>query len=310
MTARAWLAERIEPGDRQRWEGLGFRGDALRAVPRLAAAVLADEDAAVHVRSLAHKLQARIGSYGPTGESIFGSVADESCVADVGSGQVTVPGGLAIMALLATTDDVRAHHASRGIDDDQSWRTLSDLGQQVWVHSLTYENFGLHTHTWLETAWSGALQWVGRLQFNLQWYEPGDEAVPGGVSRWVLSTHIPQSGPMTPEVVQDSLDRARALFAERYADHPFTEFHCTSWLLDPTLARLPGTNLADFQARWSLTGEGGDGDADALFFVFHRRGEVDRADLPRETGLQRLVLDRSVGGEHWRVLTGLIPLRS
>ncbi|MFX4272614.1 acyltransferase domain-containing protein [Propionibacteriaceae bacterium Y1685] len=307
MTASAWLGDRIDPNDHRRWKRLGFRSEALGSLPTLLAAVLADEQAAAAVRDRAERLIGRIGTFTGAGEPVFGSAEDESYEITLGGRPLVVPGALAIVALLACVDDVRRFHAARGIEDDQSWRTLSDLGQQVWVHELTFGNVGIHTHPWLTIAWSGALHWLGRLQFNLHWYEPAPDAVPGGEPRWVLSTHIPQSGPMTPELVQDSLDQARTFFAATYPDHPFTELHCTSWLLDPALAELPGTNLADFQARWRLTGEGGEGDTDALFFVFRRRGTVDLDSLPRDTSLQRLVLDR-VTTDHWRVLTGLIPL--
>ena len=38
---------------------------------------------------------------------------------------------------------------------------------------------------------------------------------------------------------------------------------------------LPGTNLAAFQRRWSLTGERQPGEADVLFFVFNRRDPTE-----------------------------------
>ena len=48
------------------------------------------------------------------------------------------------------------------------------------------------------------------------------------------------------------------------------------------------------------------GDADVLFFVFHRRGEVDLPRLPHETTLQRVVLDRLRSGGHWQTWQGRI----
>ena len=50
----------------------------------------------------------------------------------------------------------------------------------------------------------------GRLQFNLQ---PAD----GG---WELSTHIPRSGPLTPDSVDDAFRAARHFFATHFPDHP------------------------------------------------------------------------------------------
>ena len=65
--------------------------------------------------------------------------------------------------------------------------------------------------------------------------------------------------------------------------------------------------MALFQRRWTLAGEPGDGDEDAVFFTFARRPPVDLASLPRDTTLQRAILDRLADGEHWYVRNGVIP---
>jgi hypothetical protein len=224
-----------------------------------------------------------------------------------GSDSAYGAGVLEMLALVATVDDVRAFHASRGIGSDDSWRALSDLGQQVFVHRLTYDTFGLHTHDWLRVAWSGALYWLGRLQFNLQRdpLDPGGQATSG----WVLSTHIPRSGPLTPVEVDASFAAARIFFAEHFAEFGVDAFYCHSWLLDPQLAAaLSATsNMTRFQQRWTLAGEPGNGDDDAIFFTFARRPPVDLTSLPRDTTLQRAILDRLAAGDHWHVRDGRIP---
>ena len=207
-------------------------------------------------------------------------------------------GVLPMLALLASAEDVAGFHAGRGIDPEISRASLADLGQQAWVHRRTYGAFGLHTYGWLQVAWSGALYWLGRLQFNLTHFE----------SDWVVSTHIPESGPLTPQSVADSFGRARTFFATHFADYPTRLFHCASWLLDPQLTEvLPAeSNMVRFQRLWQLRGEGSPGDADAIFFVFRRRGEVDHATLPQHTTLERAVVDKIIKGGHWCVWSGVI----
>jgi hypothetical protein len=73
---------------------------------------------------------------------------------------------------------------------------------------------------------------------------------------------------------------------------------------------LPGSNIAAFQQRWALDERVAEGDADALFFTFARRSPVDTATLPRDTSLQRAVLDRLAAGEHWPLRRGRIPQSS
>ena len=276
---------------------LGFRDDDLADALAAAAAVASVPGEVAAVQAMADRLVPSVGVIGnPWHSSLPWPWRAE------GAGSAYGVGVLELLALVATVDEVRAYHASRGIGADDSWRALSDLGQQVFVHRLTYGRFGLHTHDWLRVAWCGALYWLGRLQFNLQ-----ADAERGG---WVLSTHIPRSGPLVPAEVDASFAWARSFFAEHFADHPVTAFHCCSWLLDPELAAaLPSTsNMARFQRRWTLTGAPADGDEDAVFFTFARRPPLDRNSLPRDTTLQRVVLDRLGAGGHWQVWHGRIEL--
>lgn len=208
-------------------------------------------------------------------------------------------GVLPLLALVATAEEVVAWQGRRGIPAETSWASLADLGQQAWVHRMTYGEFGLHTHDWLRLVWSGAFAWLGRLQFNLQ--RDGTE--------WVLSTHIPQSGPLDPAAVDASFFAAQRFFARHFPEFPTTELHCGSWLLDPHLAEaLPeASNIAGFARRWRLYGEPMAGDEDALFFTFHRRGNVDLSQLPRDTTLQRVIIDRFRAGRHWQLWHGRCP---
>ena len=213
-------------------------------------------------------------------------------------------GVLPLLALVATADDVVAWHGRRGLPANLSWAALADLGHQAWVHRATYGSFGLHTHGWLRLVWSGAFLWLGRLQFNVQ-RDPVDAAY-----GWVLSTHIPPTGPLTPEAVDDSFRTAAALFPRHFPEFRVGRFHCGSWLLDPELvAALPASsNMARFGDRWTLYGDELPGDDDALFFTFHRRGAVDLDTLPTETTLQRVIVDRLRAGEHWHVRHGQCPM--
>lgn len=216
-------------------------------------------------------------------------------------------GVLPLLALLATADDVAGFHAVRGIDRATSAESLSDLGQQAWVHRRTFGGFGLHTYGWMRICWSGALYWLGRLQFNLTRYERSQ----GDQGDWVVSTHIPESGPLTPAACADSFTRARAFFAEHFPEYPTTLFHCESWLLDPQLTEVlaPESNMVAFQRLWRLNDNQRNGDADALFFTFRRRGDVDLESLPQDTSLQRAIVAKIRAGGHWQVRAGTIEQR-
>jgi hypothetical protein len=217
-----------------------------------------------------------------------------------GAGDPYGVGVLPMLALVVTAPDLVAFHHARGVPEEVSAQTLTELGQQTWVHRKTYGGFGLHTYGWLPVSWSGSLYWLGRLQFNLQLLPTG----------WVCSTHIPQSGPLDPAAVDDAFARAAAFFPRHFPDRPVTDFWCHSWLLDPELAAAldPASNMARFQRRWHLYGDPMPGDEDAFFFTFARRGEVDLDSLPQRTSLQRAIVQRVRAGEHWSVWAGRIPM--
>ena len=206
---------------------------------------------------------------------------------------------LAVLALLSTAPEAAAAHAARGVPAEVSAATLADLGQQVHVRRLTDGVFGLHTPAWVSLVWSGSLYALGRLQFALALESPL------GAPEWVLSTHIPRTGPLTPAAADASFAAATGFFATHFPDYPAARFHCGSWLLDPALpAALPGSNLAAFQQRWTRYGEPEPGAADVLLFVFSRRGPVDPATLPTDTALRRLAVDRL---DSWGVWQGWFP---
>jgi hypothetical protein len=256
---------------------------------------LTDDDRERIARA-ADRLLTRIGDF-----TIPDSPAFAGCEDEPGR----PPGLLPLAALVATAADVRRFQAARRVGPAESG--LRDLGQQLWVHRRTFGSFGLHAQNWLTCPWSGALVWLGRLQFNVQRLtgpHSWDDA-----DHWVLGTHIPETGPLTPQSVDASFELARGFFADRFPGVRVECFYCSSWLLDPALTdALPvDSNLARFQRRWTLYGDGVENDDEVVFFVFRRRGG-DLAGLPRDTTLQRAVLDRIDAGGHWHVRSGTLPL--
>ncbi|NYI71965.1 hypothetical protein GGQ54_002525 [Naumannella cuiyingiana] len=275
-------AELAKARDADRIARLGLAGEAAEVAALLDRAA-EDADLLAEVADAARDLAGRVGEFRDHGT--FDPCRGEE---------------VAVLALLATVDAVRAEHRARGVPDDVSWATLADLGQQVAVHRATFGGFGLHTRDWLRVAWSGGLYWLGRLQFEL--LDRGGE--------WYLSVHIPETGPLGPDVVDASLARARAFFATHFDDHRPAGFHCASWLLDPRLTEVlaESSNMARFQRRWRLEPGGRAANGEAIFFVFRRRDGPDPATLPRDTSLQRAIADHIADGGHWYVRDGTIEL--
>ncbi len=286
-----------DPALPSRIRSLGFRDHDVVDVLAAAATVAARKDDLDAIAFMAEQLVSRIGNL----QSIDGSIwsGPQAHSEAVGTGV------LPMLTLLLTAPEVAAFHVSRGIPPEVSTATLADLGQQVWVHRLTYHEFGLHTQGWLLSAWCGALYWLGRLQFELCLE---NRLANGGETReWVISTHIPRTGPLKPRFVDESFAEATNFFARYFPEYPTQDFFCVSWMLDPQIAELfPQSNLAAFQRRWTLYGDSQPGNADVLFFVFNRREPTNPESLPRDTALQRAIADRMAAGLNWSTVKGRI----
>jgi hypothetical protein len=290
-------SDRLTATDDGRLSLLGFQSDDRRDVLLAIERVLGEPALLSRVQLFANQLRDRIGDF----ESEANPFAVPDGYDDLDPEVIDKEWGIGVLpmlALIATADDVAAFHAGRGIDASISEASLSDLGQQAWVHRRTFGSFGLHTYGWMRICWSGALYWLGRLQFNLTRYQDD----------WIVSTHIPESGPLTPEAAADSFGRARGFFARHFPESPTRLFHCDSWLLDPQLTEVlaPESNMVKFQQLWQLTDYRRVGDSDAIFFVFRRRGDVDHSTLPQDTTLQRAIVQKINSGGHWYVRVGTI----
>jgi hypothetical protein len=206
---------------------------------------------------------------------------------------------LYVYAYLALTEVVRGYHRDHGIPDAVSWATLADLGRNLAVDRRMHGGGWPVMQSWLTLHARGGVYELGRLQ-----HQRGGTAV---------DLHIPESGPLTPEAVDASLDAARAFFPRHFPDEPYTAFACGSWLLDPQLREyLPeDSNIIRFQRRFELEPyqepEGVDCDVEVLRFTF-RTLTTPLDQLPRGTVLERAIVDHLKAGRHWYWRRGRFPI--
>ncbi|HEY4569176.1 MAG TPA: acyltransferase domain-containing protein [Kribbella sp.] len=215
-----------------------------------------------------------------------------------------------VQAFLDTVPDIRRYHAERGIPDDISWASLADLGQQLKVNRRTHGDYGLETHWWMTIHWTGQIYALGRLQYLLH-QVPADKPVPGTEpGEWVIGVHIPESGPLTPELVDESLAQAREFFPRYFPEYPVKTATLWSWLLDPYLLdNLPqDSNMVRFGRRFTPYGTPTDSQDSAIFFTFRTHGTDHLDELPQDTRLQRLVVGRIKDGGTWQSAYGYLRL--
>ncbi|MGA8115646.1 MAG: acyltransferase domain-containing protein [Actinocatenispora sp.] len=215
-----------------------------------------------------------------------------------------------LAVLLATLPDVRRYHAEHGVSDEVSWATLRDVGEKVALHRRFHGVGGLDRQDWFTQHFRGSLYALGRLQFHPARVDPQDtgadpDRLPAGTV--VLTVHIPETGPMTPDACAESLRRAPGFFAR--LGTVASAATCQSWLLDDQLAEyLPAdSNIVRFQRRFRPLPVTQESDEAIVGFVF-RRTDPDLADLPQRTTLERAVVTHLRAGRHWRVRAGWLDL--
>jgi hypothetical protein len=241
---------------------------------------------------------ARVGTAVDICRSLIGSFPDLLPRFDGGA-----PVALATELLLVT--DAMTWQNEHRIDPAVTRETFADFGRQLAIGRRNTGDFGMDDPRWPLAYLLGGLFQLGRLQFHLRRYD----RIPGVIDAgdWVLNMHVPATGPLHADAVSDSIRRARDFFADTFPDKPARIIVCNSWLLDPHLiAHLPGSNIASFARRFTLHAGPTDDPAAALHFVFGTKDLTHLDRLPRDTSLQRLVLDRIAAGGTWQRASGYL----
>lgn len=232
-------------------------------------------------------------------------------------------GAFYLHLVLATMPATRAYHASRHVPEQVSWATLADLGRHVAIERATTGATGVDEPWWLTLHLRGILYEIGRLQYAVfrlgrgpehpsPWYDDGEAALLGPGFRTgddALGVHIPGGTPLTPESCAASYAEARRILDECFPSATRRVATCSSWLLDDQLEEYlgPGSNILEFQRRFTLVPGAGDGDRGVLTFVF-RTVDTPLDELPHETRLQRAVVAHLRSGRHFRWRTGWMDL--
>ena len=197
-----------------------------------------------------------------------------------------------VYAFLALVDEVRAWNAEHGIPDEVTWTTLADLGRNLAVDRRMNGTGWPIMAQWLTLHVRGGLYELGRLQYQRGPISPAIARAAGlSGDTWALGLHIPESGPLTPEAIDESLGLARDFFPRHFPDEEYRIATCGSWLLDPQLAEyLPAdSNMVRFQRRFQLAPDLVDAGIEIFRFVF-RRIDAELDELPQDSTLERAVV--------------------
>jgi hypothetical protein len=122
----------------------------------------------------------------------------------------------------------------------------------------------------------------------------------------ILNVHIPAGSKLSHELCQASYVEAVRFFTEYFPETDFAAFSCSTWMLSPQWRSLlpVESNIVKFQQDYRLFPILSD---DVLTFerVFGKK-QVDLSAAPRDTLLQRVLLDYILAGNHIHEGAGFI----
>jgi hypothetical protein len=206
-----------------------------------------------------------------------------------------------------------------GCPSDVIDSTMTVMPRHVNVHERKWGSVGFDPGWWLLPILRGEMVQVGSLQFhrvnlgigNLSpepWYSTdGASKLGEGFRRGDPSVgiHIPYGAALAPRDLDATFARARQVLGSMWPVEQRRLATCQSWLLDTQLEDFldPASNIMQFQRRFTLLDGWYDNDHETLLFIF-QRPRVARSELPRDTALQRGVLDLLERGGHWRARPG------
>ena len=206
-----------------------------------------------------------------------------------------------------------------GFPTDVIDTTMTVMPRHVQIHQRKWGSIGFDPGWWLLPVLRGEMVQIGSLQFhrvnlgvgNLSpepWYSPEEcEVLGAGFRRGDPSVgiHIPFGAALGDHDLDVTFARAREVLGEVWPVEQRRLATCQSWLLDTQLIDVldPASNILQFQRRFTLFDGWYDNDNETLGFIFERPGAT-LDELPRDTSLQRGVLELLERGGHWRARPG------
>lgn len=212
-----------------------------------------------------------------------------------------------LLSYLYFCEQVKKSYEEKGIDAGILYDTLRDLVIWTEIWSDLEGTLCLHEQGWLRRHLAMKIFKLGRLQFS-----PGtaEMDIPHlGIAKGepIMEIHIPAVGPMTPEACRESLEKAKAFFAEFYPDYHYRCFTCHSWLMDTSLKELlnEDSNILQFQNMFEVLEE--EPDDAILRYVF--KWDTTREKLPQMTcssGFAKRVKEQALQGREFHESYGVM----
>ena len=192
-----------------------------------------------------------------------------------------------MLFFLYCCETLREMYLKNGYSEELFIHTMKDLKYKLKECRNTEGVMGTKTFQWYDGFFKLERFALGRLQYERlpmdfdyrDVLKKGDEC---------LNIHIPSSGPLYPEEVQESFRLAYEFFGPTYGDKAM--IRCSTWMLYPPTAELlpEGSNLRSFYEQFDVVIERAPADWH-MWRIFGVEVQPDEyKSLPQNTSLQRI----------------------
>ena len=177
---------------------------------------------------------------------------------------------------------LRYVYKQKGWSEELFWDAMADLRYKLKECIDIKGVWGSFVASWFRGFFIGDRHALGRLQ-----YEPRELKYPYG-EYWegelVYNCHIPSSGPLTPELVLDSLKKAYDFYKPKDG---ILKVVCSTWMLYPPMYEVypAGSNLRAFYELFTVLHYKESPENKNLWRIFG--SETDLKKLPENSNLQR-----------------------
>lgn len=175
------------------------------------------------------------------------------------------------------------------INDTIFYDSMMELNYKMLITHNIYDIWGTAFAEWYSGFFRRKIFCIGRLEFTLTQcfadYTNGQYNINKGDP--IINVHIPESGPLCPELVIDAFQKAADFFGNCFVSDVIP-FDCLSWILYPPVVNLyPEGNLKHFASCFdvidTVEGQG----HDDRWRIFEVSKELDLCNYPENTTLQK-----------------------
>ncbi len=219
---------------------------------------------------------------------------------------------LNLLFVLECTSYLLEKYNEKGIAKEIFINSMKDLKYKLDECISTQKIYGTNVVEWYERFLDIRRVALGRLQFNIAAFEENPTTICGHTIKkgdFVIACHIPSSGPLKPEMCEESFKMAYEFFKDKASDGILV-ITCESWLLYPPYKKIFGdkSNTAKFIKNFKIIKDFKTETFEDAWRIFGVDYDGDVEKLPANTSMQRTFIDYIKENEDFGTSLGVILL--